>query len=605
MKSLEGTVTMAVKNEALQRWVDEMVRLTQPDQVVWLDGSDEEYRRLVAEAVKSGQLLPLNEEKHPNSYLHRSHPSDVARTEQCTFICTPTQEEAGPTNYWMAPAEARTKLERLFEGVMRGRTMYAIPYLLGPKGSPFSKTGFELTDSIYVAVNMRIMTRMGTVALEHLGESADFIKGLHSTGNLDPENRYICHFPQDKAIYSINSGYGGNALLSKKCAALRIGSWLGQKEGWLAEHMLIMGVEDPKGNITYIAAAFPSACGKTNLAMIRPNGKFKGYRIWCVGDDIAWLRVGKDGRLWAVNPEAGFFGVAPGTNDKSNPNMMKTIERNTIFTNVALAPDRTVWWEGLDLPENPRSLVDWQGKPWDPESGRKAAHPNARFTTPIKQCPVYSPEWENPEGVPISAILFGCRRSKLVPLVFESLNWQHGVYVGATLNSETTAAAMGTVGALRRDPMAMLPFCGYNMADYFQNWLNVGKRLQKPPKIFRVNWFQTDDAGKFIWPGFGENMRVLEWVIARCRGENGGRQTPLGYLPGPDSLDLEGLSVTKAERDRLLEVDREGWLEIARGQTEFFSKFGDRIPRELLDEQRSLIQRLESWKSVPHPLTHP
>lgn len=598
MKSFEGAVTMPVRNEALQRWVDEMVRLCQPEQLVWLDGSEEECRHLQAEAVKTGQLIPLNEEKHPNSYLHRSHPSDVARTEHCTFICAPTQKEAGPTNHWMAPDEAMAKLESLFRGVMRGRTMYVIPYLLGSKGSPFSKVGVELTDSIYVAVNMRIMTRMGNVALEHLGDSDDFVKGLHSVGSLDPENRYICHFPQNKAIYSINSGYGGNALLSKKCAALRIASWLGRHEGWLAEHMLIMGVEDPKGNITYIAAAFPSACGKTNLAMIQPNGKYKDYRIWCVGDDIAWLRIGKDGRLWAVNPEAGFFGVAPGTNDKSNPNMMKTIAKNSIFTNVAMAPDHTVWWEGLELPANPRSLVDWEGKPWDPESGKKAAHPNARFTTPIKQCPVYSPEWENPEGVPLSAILFGCRRSKLVPLVYESFGWQHGVYIGATLNSETTAAAVGAVGTLRRDPMAMLPFAGYNMADYFQHWLNMGKRLTKPPKIFRVNWFLAD-RGRVIWPGFGENMRVLQWIIHRSRGENGAVKTPIGYLPAPGSLDLESLTLTKADVEELFKVDRGGWLEAAHKQTEFFSKFEDRLPKELLEERSSLIKRLESWGSIP------
>lgn len=592
---------MPIKNEALQRWVEEMVRLTQPEQVVWLDGSDEEYRRLVKEAVKTGQLIPLNEEKNPGSYLHRSHPSDVARTEQCTFICTPTREEAGPTNHWMAPEEARARLEKLFTGVMRGRTLYVIPYLLGPKGSRFAKIGIELTDSLYVAVNMRIMTRMGNIALEHLSDSGDFdfIKGLHSVGNLDPENRYICHFPQDRAIYSINSGYGGNALLSKKCAALRIASWIGRDEGWLAEHMLIMGVEDPLGRTTYIAAAFPSACGKTNLAMIQPGGKFKGYRIWCVGDDIAWLRVGKDGRLWAVNPEAGFFGVAPGTNSKTNPNMMKTISKNTIFTNVALALDRTVWWEGLDLPSDPRSLVDWQGKPWDPESGQKAAHPNARFTTPIKQCPVYSPEWENPEGVPISAILFGCRRSQLVPLVYESFNWQHGVYIGATLNSETTAAAMGQVGALRRDPMAMLPFCGYNMGDYFRNWLNVGKRLQHPPRIFRVNWFRTDDHGKFIWPGFGENMRVIQWIIERCHSAANAVETPIGNLPEPALLDIEGLSLTQADIDRLLEIDPEGWLDAAHKQTGFFSQFGDRLPPELREEQSAFIQRLESSKNSP------
>ncbi len=444
---------------------------------------------------------------------------------------------------------------------------------------------------------MRIMTRMGKVALEHLGDSDDFIKGLHSVGTLDPEHRYICHFPQDKTIYSVNSGYGGNALLSKKCAALRIASWLGNKEGWLAEHMLIMGVEDPQGKITYIAAAFPSACGKTNLAMLRPPQKFSGYKIWCVGDDIAWLRPGPDGQLYAINPEAGFFGVAPGTNDKTNPHMMATISRNTIFTNVAMTADKNVWWEGLDLPAS-GGVTDWQGRPWDPASGQKAAHPNARFTTPIKQCPVYSPEWENPEGVPISAILFGCRRSKRVPLVYQSFNWQHGVYLGATLSSETTAAAAGAVGTLRRDPMAMRPFCGYNMGDYFRHWLDIGKKLKSPPKIFRVNWFLTDDRGKFIWPGFGENIRVIQWVIERCQGRGGEVQTPIGYLPDSKSLDLEGLPLSKTSVEKLFEVDRDGWLEAAEKQNDFFKRFLNRIPQEILEEQKHLIERLQT---AEHP----
>ncbi len=584
---------MQTKNQAVLQWVNEMQSLTQPDQVVWMDGSDQEYKSLLAEAVAQKQLLPLNEQKHPNSYLHRSHPNDVARTEQCTFVCTPTKEEAGPNNNWMAPDEALALMNKQFKGIMRGRTMYVIPFLLGPQGSSFSKVGFELTDSVYVAVNMRIMTWMGKPALEHLGDSGDFIKGLHSAGTLNPEHRYICHFPQDQAIYSVNSGYGGNALLSKKCAALRIASWLGKKEGWLAEHMLIMGVEDPQGKITYIAGAFPSACGKTNLAMLRPSERFKGYRIWCVGDDIAWLRPGQDGRLYAINPEAGFFGVAPGTNFHTNPHMMKTIASNTIFTNVAMTEDRSVWWEGLDLPSPSTKIWDWQAKVWDPASGQKAAHPNARFTTPIKQCPVYSSEWENPQGVPISAILFGCRRSKRVPLVYESFNWQHGVFLGATLSSETTAAAAGAVGTLRRDPMAMRPFCGYNMGDYFQHWLNIGKRLRQAPKIFQVNWFQTDDQGKSIWPGFGENMRILEWVIERCQGTAGAVETPLGYLPKPDSLNLEGLSITKTDLEKLFEVSRKKWLDAAAKQTEFFARFGSRMPKEILEEQKSLVERLE------------
>lgn len=589
---------MDITNKKVTTWVAEMAALTKPDKVMWLNGSDEEYARLLAMGVENGQLIQLNSEKHPGCYFHRSHILDVARTEQCTFICTPQKDDAGPNNNWMAPDEALAKLRKLFNGVMRGRTMYVIPYLLGPNGSPFSKVGFELTDSVYVAVNMHIMTRMGDVALEHLGDSEDFIKGLHSIGQLEAQNRYICHFPQDQSIYSINSGYGGNALLSKKCAALRIGSWLGKSEGWLAEHMLIMGIEDPKGNITYIAAALPSSCGKTNLAMIEPKGKFSGYKIWCVGDDIAWIRPGNDGRLYAINPEAGFFGVAPGTNWKTNPNMMKTISKNTIFTNVALAPDKTVWWEGLDLPDNAKDLMDWQGKLWDPKSGQKAAHPNSRFTAPIKQCPVYSKEWENPEGVPISAILFGCRRSKLVPLVYESFSWAHGVYLGATLNSETTAASTGATGVVRRDPMAMLPFCGYNMADYFRHWIEIGEKLSSPPKIYRVNWFQKDGDGKIIWPGFGENMRVLQWVIDRCQNNANAIQTPIGYLPDPGYFDIEGLSISQAQVARLFAVDREGWLDAARRQTEFFTKFGDRFPRELLDEQQALMNRLKEWKKV-------
>ena len=591
-----------MKNQKLTAWVDEMARLTKPEKIVWLDGSEGESSRLLAEGVRSGQLIPLNPEKQPGSYLHRSHISDVARTEQCTFICTSNKEDTGPTNHWMAPEEALGLLRKLFDGVMRGRTMYVIPYLLGPKGSAFSKVGFELTDSVYVAVNMRIMTRMGKVALEHLGDSENFIRGLHSVGQLDPERRYICHFPEDESIYSINTGYGGNALLSKKCAALRIGSWLGRNEGWLAEHMLIMGVEDPQGETTYLAAALPSACGKTNLAMLKPPEKFKGYRIWCVGDDIAWLRIGRDGRLYAMNPEAGFFGVAPGTNLKSNPQMMKTISKNTIFTNVGLAPDGTTWWEGLDLPSETNGFVDWQGKPWDPKSGQKAAHPNARFTAPVKQCPIYSPQWENPEGVPISAILFGCRRSKLVPLVYESFNWRHGVYLGAALNSETTAAATGATGVVRRDPMAMLPFCGYNMADYFKHWIEMGERLKFPPKIYRVNWFQTDPQGQILWPGFGENMRVIQWIIDRCRGSAGGLETPIGYLPDPNSFDREGMALSRETLKLLLEVDDEGWLNAAAKQTEFFSLFGERFPSELLEEQQLLVQRLKSWTKAPTPV---
>ncbi|MBI2885158.1 MAG: phosphoenolpyruvate carboxykinase (GTP) [Candidatus Omnitrophica bacterium] len=582
-----------MNNPAVRQWVDATARLTAPDRVVWLQGSDEEYRRLLAEGVAQGQLLPLHPQRHPGSYLHRSHPRDVARTEQSTYICTPHRDDAGPTNNWMAPDDAHATLRRLFQGAMRGRTMYVVPYLLGPPGSPFSRVGFELTDSVYVAVNMRLMTRMGAVALEQLGASAEFFKGVHSTGTLDPEQRYICHFPQESAVWSINSGYGGNALLSKKCVALRLAGAQGRREGWLAEHMFVMGIEDPHGRTTYVAGALPSSCGKTNLAMLKPAGRFSGYKVWCVGDDIAWLRVGRDGRLYAVNPEAGFFGVAPGTSAKTNPNMMATIATNTIFTNVALAADRTVWWEGLDRPADVRGMADWQGKPWDPASGQKAAHPNARFTAPIAQCPVTSPAWNDPEGVPISAILFGCRRSTLVPLVYEAFTWRHGVYLGATLNSETTAAAAGATGVVRRDPMAMLPFCGYNMADYFAHWLDMGTRLASPPRIYRVNWFRTDARGACLWPGFGDNMRVLKWILDRCHGSAEAAATPIGYLPTPAALDTEGLDLPPERLQTLLDVDVAAWRDAARRQTDFFSKFGERLPGALREEQQALMDRLK------------
>ncbi len=588
---------MSDPNLTPTQWVNEMAQRLGPERIVWLNGSEEEYRQLIAQAMEQGQLLPLNPKRHPGSFLHRSHPKDVARTEHCTYVCTGSQEDAGPNNNWMAPDEAYAMLGRLLEGVMRARTMYVVPHLMGPQGSPFSKVGIQVTDSLYVAINMHLMTRMGEVAVRHLGESTDFVKGVHSLGTLDPENRYICHFPQDRAIYSINSGYGGNALLSKKCFALRIASWLGQKEGWLAEHMFLMGVEDPRGKITYAAGALPSACGKTNLAMLQPPIRFKGYRIWCLGDDIAWLRVGPDGRLWAVNPEAGFFGVAPGTSDKTNPNMMKTIAKNSLFTNVAMGPDRTVWWEGLDPPASFQGYLDWQGRPWDPASGEKGAHPNSRFTTPMTQCPTLSPKWDDPQGVPISAILFGCLRSTLVPLVYESFNWAHGVYLGATLASETTAAATGATGLVRPDPMAMLPFCGYNMADYFQHWLAIGERLSNPPKIYRVNWFRVDENGRFIWPGFGENIRVLKWMADRASDQAPAVKTPIGLMPTPSLLDGEDLSISNDGWKTLLEVDKAGWLEAAKKQSEFFDKFGDRMPIKLIEEQRDLIARLNGVSS--------
>ena len=584
-----------MRNAAVLQWVNEMTRLTRPERVVWLNGSEQEYEELLATGVSSGQLIPLNPRIHPQSYLHRSHPKDTARTEQCTYVCPANKDDAGPTNNWMAPEAAYATLYRLLDGAMHGRTMYVIPYLMGPPGSAFSRVGIELTDSVYVAVNMRIMTRMGTAALEHLKDSAVFVKGMHSLGTLDPEQRYICHFPEDLAIYSVNSGYGGNALLGKKCMALRLGSWWGRREGWLAEHMLIVGIEDPAGRVTYVAGAFPSACGKTNLAMLRPAEAFRGYRVWVVGDDIAWLRVGADGRLYAVNPETGFFGVAPGTNQKTNPNMMATITRKTIFTNAALAPDQSVWWEGLDRPSDTSGFVDWQGRPWDPRSGQPAAHPNSRFTVPITQCPVLAPAWDDPQGVPISAILFGARRSTLMPLVYEAFTWQHGVYLGATLSSETTTAATGATGVLRMDPMAMVPFCGYNMGDYFAHWLDIGKRLTRPPKVFRVNWFRVNGQGSFLWPGFGENIRVLKWILDRCDGKAGAMETPIGYLPSVDSLNPDELSLSGEDCRLLLSIDRDGWLNDTKRYSEFLAKFGDRIPAPLLDEHAALVNRLKSW----------
>lgn len=581
-------------NKAVQKWVEEMAKLTKPDNIVWIDGSEEEKERLEKEALETGEIIQLNQEKLPGCFLHRTAVNDVARVEGRTFICTRRKEDAGPTNNWMDPAEAYEKLGKIFDGSMKGRTMYVIPYLMGPAGSPFSKVGVELTDSIYVVLNMRIMTRMGKVAMDHLGDSDDFVKGLHSKANLDPENRYICHFPEDNTIWSVNSGYGGNVLLGKKCFALRIASYMGKQEGWMAEHMLILGIEDPKGNVSYIAAAFPSACGKTNLAMLIPPEVYakQGYKVWTVGDDIAWMRIGEDGRLWAINPEAGFFGVAPGTSMKSNPNAMKTVQKNTIFTNVVLTPDNTVWWEGMGV-EPPAHGIDWKGNPWTPDSGEKGAHPNSRFTAPACQCPSISPEWENPKGVPISAILFGGRRAKVAPLVYQSFDWEHGVFMGATMGSETTAAAMGAVGVVRRDPMAMLPFCGYHMGDYFAHWLEMGKKIPNPPKIFNVNWFRTDENGNFIWPGFGENFRVLKWILDRCEGKVDAVESPIGYLPNIDDIDLTGIEdeVSKETLAELLSIDKEAWREEINSQNEFFAKF-DRLPEEIRKQQEALIKRL-------------
>jgi phosphoenolpyruvate carboxykinase (GTP) len=582
------------ENRAVNEWVKEMAGLTKPDSVVWIDGSEEERERLTREAVGSGELLMLNQEELPGCVYHRTAENDVARVEHLTFICTSKEEDAGPTNNWMSPDEAYAKLGALFDGSMKGRTMYVIPYLMGPAASEFSKVGIELTDSIYVVLNMRIMTRMGRVAMDYLGDGEEFVKGLHSKLDLNPERRYICHFPEDNTIWSIGSGYGGNVLLGKKCFSLRIGSYLAKTQGWLAEHMLILGVEDPSGNVEYLAAAFPSACGKTNLAMLIPPeyAREKGYKVWTVGDDIAWMRIGEDGRLWAVNPEYGFFGVAPGTSMKSNPNALLTTKKNSIFTNVALLDDGTIWWEGMGV-DAPAHCKDWKGNDWTPESEGKAAHPNSRFTAPASQCPCISPEWENPRGVPISAILFGGRRAKVAPLIYQSFDWNHGVFVGATMGSETTAAATGQVGVVRRDPMAMLPFCGYNMGDYFAHWLEMGGRIPNPPKIFNVNWFRTDADGHFIWPGYGENFRVIKWALDRCRGEAEAAESAIGYIPRPGDIETAGIEdeVDADTMRELLSIDKESWAAEIDNQTEFFAKF-DRLPDEIKSQQAALKERL-------------
>lgn len=578
-------------NKAVLSWLDEMVKLTTPDNVVWIDGSQEQLDELRKIAVADGTLIKLNEEKLPGCYLHRTAENDVARVEDRTFICTSKKEDAGPINNWMAPADAYEKLGKLFAGSMKGQTMYVIPFIMGVPGSPFAKVGIELTDSIYVVLNMDIMTRAGKQALDELGDSDDFTKCLHARKDIDADNRYIVHFPEDNTIWSVNSGYGGNVLLGKKCLALRIASYLGRKEGWMAEHMLILGLENPKGEVKYICAAFPSACGKTNLAMLIPPEELKGYKVWTVGDDISWLRIGPDGRLWAVNPEAGFFGVAPGTSTKTNPNALATTMSNTIFTNVALKPDNTVWWEGLDG-DVPESAIDWKGNPWTPDMGTKAAHPNSRFTAPAAQCPCISPEFDSKQGVPISAIVFGGRRAKTAPLVYQSFNWQHGVFVGATMASETTAAAAGAVGVVRRDPMAMRPFAGYHMGDYFGHWLEMGKKIPNPPKIFHVNWFRLDDNGKFMWPGFGDNLRVLNWIIDRCEDKVDAVETPIGYLPKPEDINTDGLDISKDTLKELLSVDKGIWKEEVKGEREFFEQFGDRLPKQIKDELERLEDRL-------------
>ena len=589
------------RHRELDAWIADITALARPDRVVWIEGTPEEKARLTEDAVSWGEVERLHPEKFPGCLYHRSDPSDVARTEELTFICASSKEDAGPTNHWMPPEEGYRRARAVLKDSMRGRTMYVIAFSMGIPGSEFSKIGVQLTDSLYVVLNMLVMTRAGRAALEALGTDGKFVRCVHGKVDLDIKKRLILHFPEDNAIWSTGSGYGGNALLGKKCLALRIASHAARREGWLAEHMLIVGIEDPNGRTEYITAAFPSACGKTNLAMLIPPEPFKrrGYKIWTVGDDIAWLRIGPDGRLWAVNPEYGFFGVAPGTNSKTNPNALETIRRNTIYTNVALGRDGTVWWEGADWPL-PQGTKDWLGVPYDPQSLGKngamgyAAHPNSRFTAPASQCPSLSPHWEDPQGVPISAILFGARRERLAPLVYEAFDWKHGVYVGATMASERTAAQTGKVGELRYDPMAMIPFCGYNMADYFTHWLEMGRRIPKPPKIFHVNWFRKNANGKFLWPGFGDNLRVVNWILERARGEGKAQETPIGYVPTPDALDLDGVPVKPEDLEELLKVRPEEWEKELESQRAFLSRFESRLSPEIWREHEALKERLRS-----------
>jgi len=591
---------------ALEKWVEEQARLTCPDKIYWCDGSEEEARRLIEIGMKeekiNGQAIfhKLNQENWPNAYLHRSHHSDVARTEHLTYVCHPDKETAGPNNNWMAPEEAKEKMRALSFGCMRGRTMYVLPYMMGHSDSPYAKACVQLTDISYVAISMRVMTRMSRKVIDKIGKSDDFVKGLHSIGDLDPNKRFIMHFPDEHLVWSIGSGYGGNALLGKKCFSLRIASWLGFQEGWLAEHMVILGIEDPKGNVTYVTAALPSACGKTNLAML--ESALPGYKVWTLGDDIAWLNVGSDGRLWAINPEAGLFGVAPGTSLKTNPNMLRALKADnffpTLFTNTALDKDTNEpWWEGLDGAV-PKNALDWQGQAWDSSSGSKAAHPNARFTVSIYNSPTLSKEFDNPKGVPISAIILGGRRSRLIPLVTEAFNWQHGVFLGARTGSETTAAAIHKEGVLRRDPMAMLPFCGYNMGDYFRHWLNIGKKLKHPPKIYSVNWFRADENGKFIWPGFGENIRVLKWILERVNNQVEAQKTPIGLIPRLKDLELAGLNIPPWQLDQLFEIDPKEWKSELRDIEKFLGQFSGRLPQEILREYEALLEQLNNNRTA-------
>ena len=579
---------MSSRLDTLNLWVQDVARLTRPDRIHWCDGGESERRDLEALMVERGDLLPLNPETHPDCFLHRSHPSDVARVEHLTFVCTRHEDDAGPNNNWMPPADAHQKMDALFDGCMRGRTMYVVPYCMGPIDSPYSRCGVEITDSPYVVANMRIMTRMGAPALARIEGEGRFVRGLHSIGELDPERRFIMHFPEEFLIQSFGSGYGGNALLGKKCHALRIASWQAREEGWLAEHMLIVGIQNPQGETHYVAAAFPSACGKTNLAMLIPPETHPGWKVWTVGDDICWLHPGPDGRLYAINPESGFFGVAPGTSRKTNRNAVETLGHDAIFTNVAVTADNQPWWEGLS---DERPVKDWQGRDFDPANG-PAAHPNSRFTVSMRQCPSFTEQADNPAGVPISAIIFGGRRESLVPLVFEARDWNHGVLVGASMASETTAAATGAVGVVRRDSMAMKPFCGYNFADYFGHWLSFNDRLSNLPRIFHVNWFRKGSDGKFLWPGFGDNLRVLQWIIDRCTGRAGAQETPIGFLPRREDLDLRGLEHLNGSLDTLLAVDADGWRQEVAEIGSYLDTFGDRVPDALRDEHAKVAARL-------------
>ncbi len=579
------------QNPHVKAWVDEVAKLTQPDQIYWCDGSAQEKASLEKQALESGELIELDQQKLPGCYLHRTAHNDVARVEDLTIICTPRKEDAGPNNHWEEPGAAYKRIGGIFEGSMKGRTMYVIPYIMGHAGSPFAKIGIELTDSIYVVLNMRIMARMGQVAWDELGDSNDFNRGLHSKADLNRDRRWIAHFPQDNTIWSVGSGYGGNVLLGKKCLALRIASYLARQEGWLAEHMLILGITNHQGETRYVSAAFPSACGKTNLAMLIPPDSLPGYKVETVGDDIAWLRPGPDGRLWAVNPEFGMFGVAPGTSMETNPNAMRAVARNTIYTNMVHTPENTVWWEGMDGPPPARG-IDWRGNEWTPASPEPGAHPNSRFTAPLSGLPCISPKFDDPQGVPIDVMLFGGRRAQLAPLIYEAFNWQHGVFVGASMASERTAAQYGKQGEVRRDPMAMLPFCGYNMGDYFSHWLEMGKKIANPPKIFHVNWFRQGRQGNFLWPGFGENLRPLLWALERATGGGKAVETPIGYVPAADGLDLSGLDVSRDAMEDLLSVDPAAWSEELAGISSWMERFGSRLPSAITDEIHALEKRL-------------